>query len=225
MRYDRVLLFSGGVDSFIAYHFLKKPQTIYFDLKTPYSDKEKQIVKQLIPTTIIDDSLSLGNRQIGEKAYIPFRNLYLAMLAVHYSDTITIVGIKGDDVSDKNEFIFGEFSTLLTVMEGRPIEVYSPFWEMTKEDIVKIFLRDYGSKEDLLKTISCYSHNITDRNYCGKCPSCFRKWVAFRSNGIDIDFYNKKLMGEYYKSATQGKYVRERNTAIVKVIEMEMFKE
>lgn len=219
MRYDSVLLFSGGVDSFIAYHFLDKPQTVYFDLKTPYSDKEKAVITKLIPSTIIDNSLDLGNRQVGEKAYIPFRNLYLAMLATKYSDEIIIVGIKGDQVSDKNEKIFQEFSDLLSKMEDRNIKVHSPFWNTTKEEIVNLFLSSYGSEEDLLKTISCYSSDITDDNYCGKCPSCFRKWVAFRSNGIDIKFYNKQLINEYYESAIQGKYEVERNLAIIREVD------
>lgn len=215
-----ILLFSGGIDSYVAYHYLRYPQTVYFDLKTPYTKKEKKVVKKLIPDTIIESSLDLSSRQIGEKAYIPFRNLYLAMLAVKYSDTIVIAGVKDDDVSDKNESIFKEFSRLLSTMENRPINVISPFWNMTKEQVVGwyqqylIINKVWG--HSLLDTISCYSEENT--NYCGKCPSCFRKWCALRANGYDIDFYNMELMSEYLNRALSKQYIPERNDMIVKLI-------
>lgn len=209
-----ILLFSGGIDSYIAWYFLNKPPTVYFDLKTPYSQKEIKVIKELIPNTIIDTSLDLDNRQIGENAYIPFRNLYLAMLAVKYSRNIIIAGIKGDNVSDKNESIFEEFSQLLSKLEKKEIYVMSPFWSMTKEQIIGWYLNHYGNAEILLKTISCYSEK--DTNYCGMCPSCFRKWCALRTNGIKLGFYNQALMREYLIKAQAGYYIPERNESIIK---------
>ena len=211
-----ILLFSGGIDSFVAYHYLDKPKTVYFDLNTPYSDKEIKTIKKLIPSTIIDKSLSLGDRQIGEKAYIPFRNLYLAMLAVKYSNDVVIVGIKDDLVSDKNKDIFEEFSDLLSKLEQRSIKVLSPFWDLTKYQIVKWYLENIRDNK-LLDTVSCYSE--IGGNYCGECSSCFRKWNAFVSNGIPIDFYNNELMGEYYQAALDGKYIKERNESIIGAID------
>ena len=211
-----ILLFSGGIDSYVAYHYLNKPQTVYFDLGTPYTGKEIGVIQALIPTTIIDYSLNLGSRQIGEKAYIPFRNLYLAMLAAKYDDTIVIAGVKDDDVSDKNEAIFQKFSDLLSELEDRPIQVISPFWNMTKEEVIAWYLQRYPA-DNLLKTVSCYSQE--DTIYCGRCPSCFRKWCALKANNIDLDFYNKPLMKEYYEKALAGNYIPERNKLIIKLVE------
>lgn len=213
-----ILLFSGGIDSFVAYHYLNKPKTIYFDLQTPYSNREKKVVLELIPETIIDCALSLNNRQIGNKAYIPFRNLYLAMLACKYADKIVIAGLKDDAVSDKNKPIFREFSKLLSKMENREIEVLSPFWHFTKEQVVKWYLDNGNSEEELLKTISCYDDE-EETNYCGKCPSCFRKWNALRSAGIDISFWNDELMDKYYQSAMENKYIPSRNLSIIREID------
>jgi len=210
-----ILLFSGGIDSYVAWHYLNKPPTVYFDLGTPYSQKEINVIQKLIPNTIIDTSLNLGDRQIGEKAYVPFRNLYLAMLAVKYSDVIVIAGLKDDDVSDKNEKIFIKFSELLSEMENRAIIVISPFWNMTKEEVIKWYLA-FHTSENLHKTISCYSNEPT--NYCGKCPSCFRKWCALRSNGIKLSFFNQSLMKEYLIKAEAGHYIPERNNQIIKLV-------
>jgi 7-cyano-7-deazaguanine synthase in queuosine biosynthesis len=209
-----ILLFSGGVDSFIAYHWLNWPLTVYFDLGTPYSRKEIMTVKLLINSTKVEKCLDLSSRQVGENAYIPFRNLYLAMLACKYSDEIVIVGIKGDNVSDKTPEIFLKFSNILSEMEDREIRVTSPFWNRTKDEIVEWYVNEGLSVEDLLDTTSCYSPgNLT---YCGECPSCYRKWVAFYNNNIKIDFYNGPLMASYLTRAKEGHYIAERNRSIIK---------
>jgi len=210
-----ILLFSGGIDSYVAWHYLNKPKTVYFNLNTPYSFKEEKIIKKLIPSTSIEYVLNLASRQIGDHAYIPYRNLYLAMLASKYSDTIVIAGVKDDDVSDKNEKIFKEFSELLSKLENRPILVTSPFWDMTKEQVIAWYLQHHTS-EKLLETISCYSDEFV--NYCGKCPSCFRKWCALRVNEIVLPFHNRKLMEEYLMRAYDGHYIPERNELIIKLV-------
>jgi len=218
-RDNSVLLFSGGIDSFVAYHYLNKPKTVYFDVQSRYTQRELEVVKRLIPSTIIDHSLDFSSREIGVNAYIPFRNLLLAAQAAKYADTIYIVGIKGDNVSDKNEEIFEEFSTLLTKLENRPIKVLSPFWEKTKSEIISWYLNDHkGNLGILLQTISCYAPKATG-SYCGRCPSCFRKWTALRANGINVPFYNDALLDEYYKAAKKGIYIKERNDEIIREID------
>jgi 7-cyano-7-deazaguanine synthase len=211
-----VLLFSGGIDSYVAYHYLNKPQTVYFDVYSRYTSKEVDVVRELVPKTIIDYSLDLHDREYGEKAYIPFRNLLFACQAVKYSDTVVIAGVADDMVSDKNEAIFLEFSNLLTKLEGRPIDVMSPFWKMTKSQVVKWYMENIGD-DNLLNTISCYSKE--DTRYCGKCPSCFRKWIALRTNGLRLDFYNEELIDQYYKAALEEKYIPERNESIIREID------
>jgi 7-cyano-7-deazaguanine synthase in queuosine biosynthesis len=216
------VLVSGGIDSFVAYHMLDRKHSklipVYFNLNTPYSDKEIKAVVELFPHVTIDLSLDLKDRQIGEKAYIPFRNLLLACQAVKYADSIVIAGIKDDQVSDKNEGIFVQFSTLLTQLEQRVINVWSPLWEYTKSDLVAWWYREIEKeyREDIRKTVSCYSP--LDVSYCSTCPSCFRKWNAFWDNGIEFNFDNKKLMKEYLNAAIYNRYIPERNESIIKCV-------
>ena len=217
-KFDSILLFSGGIDSFIAWHYLGKPQTVYFDLKTKYSKKEIKVVQSLIPNTIIDDSLDFSKRERGINAYVPFRNLLLAAQAVHYSDTIIIAGIEDDNVSDKNPEAFLQFSNLLTSLENRPIKILSPFWNFSKTEIVNWYLHTNHSITDLMGTISCYSE--AEENYCGKCPSCFRKWVSFTLNGIFLPYYNKALLDTYLQKAKNHVYTEKRNKDIQKAIEL-----
>jgi 7-cyano-7-deazaguanine synthase in queuosine biosynthesis len=200
----------------VAWHYLDYPQTVYFDVKSRYSAKEIEVVKELIPTTIIDNSLDLHDREQGEKAYIPFRNLLFALQAAKYSNKIIIAGLADDKVSDKNEFAFHSFSIIMSTLERRDISVVSPFWTMTKEDVVKWYENTVGG-DKLLKTISCYDPG--PERYCGKCPACFRKWVALRSVGYVLDFYNFKLMKKYYYDAQHNAYLPSRNLAILREID------
>jgi 7-cyano-7-deazaguanine synthase in queuosine biosynthesis len=220
---EKILLFSGGIDSYVAWHYLGKPKTVYFDLNTPYSKAEIEVIKNLIPSTIVEKVIDFSTRQEGEHAFVPYRNLHLALLANKYADTIVIAGLKDDKVSDKNERVFRQFSYLMSDMMGRKIIVISPFWGMTKEDVVRWYIHDYcGNPVDLLNTISCYTPDKSTvyRDYCGQCPACFRKFVALKANGIhDLPFFNRELMVEYRDKAITGNfYIPERNQTILKVL-------
>lgn len=210
-----ILLFSGGIDSFVAWHYLGHPQTLFFYARTRYSNKEFKIVKELIPNTIIDQSLDLHDREYGEKAYIPFRNLIFFLQATKYSDHIVLAGVADDQVSDKNEKAFKDFSRLAFKLEGRPVKLTSPFWKMTKKQVIQWYLNNIGDVPTLLKTTSCYH---PAGHYCGRCPSCFRKWCALWANKIYLEFSNQELMDQYLQSANAKKYLPERNQDIVEAV-------
>lgn len=215
---DKILLFSGGLDSYIAWHYLGKPPTVYFHLGTPYSGKEIKVIKELIPETKVEYILQLGDRQIGANAYIPYRNLHLALLANKYADTIIIAGLKDDMVNDKNEEIFMKFSMLMSDMMQRKIRVESPFWEMTKEQVVRWYLQQGLPVGDLQNTISCYTDTIFS-NQCWVCPACFRKWCALKANKVPVPpFENIPLIQDYLARAKAGIYEPERNATIIQVV-------
>lgn len=223
MEDSHVLLFSGGIDSFVGYHYLKKTlglkelKTVYFDLGAPYNYREIEVVKKLIPETIIDESLKVGDTQRGINAYIPYRNLLIAMLCSKYGKHIWICGLKDDKVEDKNEAAFAEMTKCLNFI-SKPedeVSIQSPFWSMTKSEVVKWYLDNIDSTgESLKETISCYD-DTEPTNYCGRCPSCFRRFNALYDNGIDIGFYNQDLLNDYVKRADQ--YDPKRRDSILKL--------
>lgn len=199
-KYDSILLYSGGLDSYIAWHYLGHPQTVFFDIGHKYAAMEKRYVKKNAPKTIVDESMQLGDIEDSEfhahgVAYIPYRNLLLITLAAaKYSDNIFIGGVRDDSIRDNNVEFFRDLSFMLCKIAGRPIKVSSPFLpEMGKNDIVEWYKSNVGSLESLHSaTFSCYSGG--QAHACGKCGACFRKWLALYSAGHDIGYKNVDQM-------------------------------
>lgn len=215
---EKLLLISGGLDSVIAYHVLNKPQTIFFNIGVPYNKKELQFVNEYIPETIIDNSIKLKEEKNN---YIPFRNILLLTRAATYSDNLIISTVKEDIMPDNNKKIFDGLSKILSKVKGSKVTITSPFFDLTKVEIVKLFIKHKWDKETLNDTVSCYNANLKSSNYCGECLCCFKKWVAFTLNKIDIPFHNLELMAEQAEKATHNKYIPEYNLQILKAIKMQ----
>lgn len=217
-----ILCLSGGIDSLIAYHYLGRPATVFFDTGG-YADAERKAVLKIAPNTIIDTTLDFSSIAINENAFIPNRNLLFAARASSYASTVYLAGLKDDMVSDKNQEAFEAMSKVLRKISSQkgqyaPI-VASPFWEFTKSSIVEWFLEAVPNAEQLLKdTISCYNPT-EDGKECKACPSCFRKWNALWDNHIKTDFVNLKLMEDYLERAKNGDYISERNKSIIDCVE------
>lgn len=221
-KFDSVLLFSGGLDSFVAYYYLdKKAQPIYYPLNSRYTQKELKHINYLQKQGInilIDNSLFyLGALESGNKAYIPYRNLHLALhAATFYSNKIYIAGLKDDNVIDKNERIFSIWSNTLSETNGEQVQILSPFWNMTKRDVA-IWYADKYSALDLDKgTLSCYSP-IPDK-HCYSCPACFRRNVALYQVGIRLPFFNKEIIQVYKNKIGKELYNVDREKYMVEYI-------
>ena len=85
-----ILLFSGGLDSYIAWDYLGRPKTLYFDIGHKYCVHEIERIKELVPDTIIDSRLRLSDWE-EKDANIPMRNVFFVMMASFYGDRIVLV--------------------------------------------------------------------------------------------------------------------------------------
>jgi 7-cyano-7-deazaguanine synthase in queuosine biosynthesis len=192
---NNVLLFSGGMDSYIAWHYLNKPETLFVDLGQRYAQKEKIAVKELIPTTEIFMG-RYGYYFEKSCAEIPGRNFLLAMYAAACGyDEIYLIAQKGEqNIADRSIEFFDKSDNMLSFLfgydTGRNIKLKNPFSNMYKSEMVKWFLENIVPlnpielEKILEKSISCYSHNGSIK-HCGMCSSCFRKWLSFEINGIE----------------------------------------
>ncbi|MDO8436052.1 MAG: 7-cyano-7-deazaguanine synthase [bacterium] len=216
-KHNSILLFSGGLDSFIAWHYLKYPPALFFNAGQSYIKKEIEAVKFFSRKyrkmkLYIDNSLDLSRWEEGN-FYIPYRNIFFVMIASLYAPKVYLVGIKGDRVDDNNpnaSRLMSKF--LLNFNDNKSVEVTSPFYKMSKSNLVKWYIDNKLPIEDLLKTISCYSKKTI--NQCGQCNCCFRRWVALENNGIKEEYdsppWEWEGAKEYIKKMKAGLYDKER---------------
>lgn len=188
----KILCFSGGIDSLIAFHYLNAPETIYVKYNHKYQNKEIDCIeklKKIVPglRTAFYDGPSLGMFEEGPKAYISKRNFHIALCASHFANHIYICGNKEDIFDDNNRTAYDIMSFAMNQTQSLKepkITIESPFWDWSKTNIIKWFMEEYKLDyvEKVLKTsISCYD---IKPGSCGNCVSCYRKWKAMEQAGL-----------------------------------------
>lgn len=187
-KFKSVLLFSGGLRSFIAYKYFGNIDTLFYNLGNRNESKSIQLLPGTV--TLIDCNKLQFNYNLPKE-------IILAAAAIEYSNLIYIPITKENKILSPQTFV--NFSQFLSQLHNRKIEIISPFWNFTITDIVEWYLEesfDDLSREDkiqlLLKTTTCVDQS--EVNYCGQCSGCFEKWVAFYLNGITLPFKNRELL-------------------------------
>ena len=182
----KVLLYSGGMDSWLIDKLWKPDVKLFFNIGTHNSDKELERVKKRDDVTVID--FPLGEFEQTENNYfLPLRNLHFVVYAAHYGDVICLGATGSSTHRDKNDV----FTTLsenvinyLLCEEGRqPVKIVTPFRGMSKTDILAQYIREGGNiSECYNNTFSCYNPS-PDGKPCMRCSSCLSKFTAFYNNG------------------------------------------
>jgi 7-cyano-7-deazaguanine synthase in queuosine biosynthesis len=198
----KILLFSGGLDSFITYKLFNPDLCLYVNINTDESTKEKGIVKDLVDKDkLIIRNFSLVEYELSNKI-IPLRNAFFTLLGFEYGNEVMLSATAGDTTPDKDETFSWLISNLVSYIFKDPaknpswwnnemqMKLILPVRQYSKTELVSKYLSMGFSKEDLLKSRSCYSGEDEE---CGVCRSCFRKWVALVNNEIIPDFHNKIL--------------------------------
>jgi len=210
-----VLLYSGGLDSFVLRHTQAFDHILYFHTGT--EDGEKEVARMDSGVEIVH--LPLVQYELPNKI-IPFRNYIFAMIAANWGNRITIGSTLGDTTRDKDyvyksscEMILNYFGSVSEKMpyEASQFEIVMPFKDLTKTEIVKLFLRYVYAPSRLKESRSCYKGEDKE---CGKCRACLRKYVAFAHNGIaDILDFDKptkaQLVSFYSESFKKNRHPRE----------------
>lgn len=184
----QVLLYSGGMDSFITAFFNPAAALLYIDTQARYSRKElRHLTVPDARAVTIDNRLDLSAQE-RDDAIVPARNLLLITLATHYGNEILLAATAGDASTDKDDVFAKQASDLLTYMYAShhfpdfgEVSVQLPFKTYSKAEMVSDYLNEGGNAEKLAATISCYHPTLL---HCGQCKPCIRKWVALKVNGI-----------------------------------------
>ena len=206
------ILTSGGLDSYIArYYAMEKGydavRSIYVNIGQPYYEKELAAINEFpFPVEIIDCKLltpARGNMPTLDQQVIPGRNLLFATIAASIgSELIWLCALDGEmhqhvGSRDKTPEFFDFTSGLLTFtykMFSERVVLESPFWHLSKTEIVSWALAHNISIDELKATSTCY-HPTLER--CGVCSACFKRWIAFTLNGATEKYAERPYESEY----------------------------
>lgn len=184
----KVLLYSGGMDSWLIDKLWKPDVKLYVDVNSSYTQPEIDN----LPDDVIIEKLNLGKWERVDKI-LPLRNVYFILMASNYGDEICLGATAGDRVLDKSPEFGRKMTDLLTYLyqeqhwtPERHIKVNLDFKNYTKAELIKMYLDQGGDIEEAFnQSFSCYSP--TNNHECWECKPCFRKWVAFKLNGYKFD--------------------------------------
>ena len=107
----KVLLYSGGMDSWLIDKIWKPDVKLYVDMGTKYSQEE---IKRL-PADVVVEKLDLSKWERGDKI-IPLRNMYLIGIATNYGNEICLGATAGDRVLDKSPVFADIYEQLLNYL-------------------------------------------------------------------------------------------------------------
>ena len=189
---DRILMFSGGLDSLLIkeLHGFKNEECLFVRMGTQENENEERFIDTYFPGVIkVDCPLSVY--ELGNKI-VPFRNYFLTLIGAQYAPNIYFGYTAGDTTRDKDYVYKGLMESLLNYFtdipekapfeRDQPYQIQMPFKFFTKTEILEMYIRQGYDLKILSKSPSCYY------NQCGKCRSCLRRYVAFFLNGLGIDF-------------------------------------
>lgn len=193
---QKILLYSGGMDSYLIDKLWKPDRRIYVDMHTRYSKQEIDCIKKRRnDVEFIDFPLGQWER---EDKIIPLRNLYLPMVICNITGDedvdICLGATAGDRVLDKSQEYVEKATDLLSYLyqpqwwipNGKKVRVNIDFKKYTKEDLLKMYMEQGGDLDKAYnESFSCYEPD-EEGNICGVCKPCFRKFVAFASVGYEF---------------------------------------
>lgn len=204
----KVLLYSGGMDSWLMSKLWKPDIKLYVDMKTRYSENELARIRKEPDVQVVEFPLGQWER---EDAIIPLRNLYLAMVACNVTGSedveILIGATAGDRVLDKSPEFVNKATDLLSylytpqhwISEGKKVKVCIDYKQYTKTDLLKMFKKQGGDLEEAFtRSFSCY--NPVDGHECWHCKPCFRKFTAFSEAGYEFSDDVARTVCSYIKT-------------------------
>ena len=185
---SKVLLSSGGMDSFLLAHEpkLKGAVHVFADIGQQYFRKELKAAQHVAESCGAEfhcvKTLNMAQFEHRPTGIIPFRNAELILCSAQYGEHIYL-GIIADEVnSDKSPEFLRAMTQVLNIShrgqywtEGKKFHLHTPFKELTKTQLILRYLDRGGDITHLLKSVSCYDGG---KEHCGRCSSCFKRWVA-----------------------------------------------
>jgi 7-cyano-7-deazaguanine synthase len=203
----RVLLYSGGLDSFVTAHLWPAETLVYFGLGHKYEREERQTIAASEMPVVFDFRLKLGDYELPN-AIIPLRNLYLVAMASHYGRTIGLGALRGEVNPDKSEQFRAQTEAVLNTCyaesywsDGAPYRVEFPVAQWSKAELIREYLAA-GFDADALTafTRSCYAPTVLQ---CGHCSACIKRYIALTLNGLSESYTRNPHTSPYLETVRE----------------------
>lgn len=196
----KVLLYSGGMDSWLINKLWKPDYKFYINMHTEYSEEE---INRL-PNDVKVIDFPLLNKYVLPNSIIPLRNLYLYLIASNetgFEDVEICIGaLNGDRINDKSQEFADKLDDLLKFLyqpqqsqPGRKIKISMPFKNNSKRELCEKYVAQGGKLRDIYEqSFTCY-HPIEGKE-CLSCKACFRKAIPFIVAGMEFTKEEKKKL-------------------------------
>lgn len=197
----KVLIYSGGTDSWLISKIENPDIKLFFDIGTNSAKAEKS---RLDKDVIIDKTLmGLGSLEKADGSFIlPLRNLYFIARAAEYGEHIIFGTNKTDAHNDKTLEFATKVEDLLNYYYGpskdglseiKDIKVDFGYKKYNKAELVKLYLEKGGNVEDYInKSFSCYTPIVDNKDgnliytECHNCKPCFNKMMSLFVNNCEF---------------------------------------
>ena len=182
--FKRVLMYSGGMDSWIIDKLWKPDVKVFVNFHTKGSEEE---IKRL-PSDVIVKDFDIKEFEVqDEHKLLPMRNLLLAIIGTYYGDEVCLGSIGGSVHRDNNNEFARKTTDLLNYLyeeQNRKVNIVLPYCNTSKTELVKLYKDAGGDLEKAYnESFSCYTPD-ENGNECGECISCKQKIEAFKNNGF-----------------------------------------
>lgn len=249
-KIDAIVFFSGGMDSLIHLVWAKMKfdnvQALYVNFGHRYAKNEMEAAHKLcnyFGIGLLRLDIPLGQFE-QDDSFLPMRNLFLLQLGTYFSDNLVFGMLYHEGPPDKRPEFIHKMERLLNsqlqdkkyFLHDRKIKIHTPFADNTKTEMLRWYIKkatkiiDSNMKGALFATVGCYS----PIGHCGKCISCFNRWVALTNCGMS-EKYNyspplwaaeQLIIGKKKRQSLLGlsvvlykwKYIKEIYTAMRKVV-------
>jgi len=184
----KVLLYSGGMDTYIAARLpeYKYDLLLYIHTYSRYDDCQLATIMQDRPVNLVIERGKLCFKDMevegDNTATVPGRNAYFVLRAADYITTdepseIHLCATANSKHTDKTPAFFEAMTKLVNIIHPhKHIVVTSPFLFTGKHEIIWRAICEASMTPEELRqqTFSCYNPGEDDYE-CGVCPACERK--------------------------------------------------
>lgn len=206
----KVLLYSGGMDSWLIDKIWKPDVKLFIRIHTPNNELEYKRLCYLIEQGIVDkNSVEIVEMDLSrferpdQNYFLPLRNLHFVTMAAHYGDEICLGATGSSTHFDKNETFANKASDVISYLQSEksegPVKIVLPFKDTTKTQLLKMYIEQDGDiNKAYRETVSCYTPK--NGKPCMSCSSCMSKFVAFYNNGYEFSKEEIEQFKIYVKS-------------------------